>query len=73
MYAALQKHHKMVSLLLDHGADVNQQDSQGLTAVMLAIQSESMKTINLMLDIHPDLTLQGIVYCVYAVFIHKIC
>ena len=59
MYSALQKHHKMAALLLDHGAGVNEQDSQGLTAVMMAIQSESLKTVSLMLDAHPDLTLQG--------------
>ena len=69
MYAALQKHYKMVNLLLDHGADVNQQDSQGLTAVMYAIQSESLKTVNLMLDAHPDLTLQGIQYPLYFLMI----
>ena len=60
MYAALQKNHKIVTLLLNRDADVNKQDSQGLTALMLAIQSESLKTVNIMLDAHPDLTLQGI-------------
>eukprot|EP01084_Bolivina_argentea_P215300 365508_1 len=43
MYAAAvtaQKHNKMVSLLLQYDGDVNKQDQQGLTALMLAIQSE---------------------------------
>ena len=70
MYAALQKHYKIATLLLNRDADVNKQDSQGLTALMLAIQSESLKNVNIILDAHPDLTLQGILIYIYIDYIN---
>ena len=41
---------EILKLLLENGADINAQDENGITALMLAVHSNSSEAIKLLLD-----------------------
>lgn len=56
MMAASNASRDVVALLLEHGAQVNMQDTSGNTALMFALESGDLSVISLLLDC-PDLDL----------------
>ena len=48
----------MVELLLDYFADVDAQDAQGTTALMLATQKNDIKLVKLLLDNFADISIK---------------
>src|SRR5512142_2111643 len=57
--AAAGKHHKIVRMLLDHGADPNVREANGFTPLHAAAQNDDIETIRMLLLGGADLTIKS--------------
>ena len=58
-YASVNGYRKMVELLIEKGADVNQEDVEGYTALMLASREGYKKIVELLLENGADVNVKG--------------
>ncbi len=57
--AAAGKHHRIVKMLLDHGADPNVREANGFTPLHAAAQNDDIETIRMLLLGGADLTIKS--------------
>ncbi len=63
---------EFVEILLTHGVDMNSQDIDGNTALMIAVHQNDIEMTQLLLKYHPDLKLKNTKNnSVYAIAIHQ--
>lgn len=56
--ACSQENPAMVTILLEHGCDINEQDTDGRTPLMMAIQCDNDEHVQILLEHHADMSIE---------------